>query len=82
MDRDTIDTKNTEAEYILLLSIAFHKVNRFLITWFNARKTSATVRMVGYSYSPPEVDRIWLEYNRIPIYPIFYLLKGDYSIPL
>ena len=30
-------------------------------------------------YSPPEVDRIWLwvYYNKIPIYPIFYLLKGD-----
>ena len=27
----------------------------------------------------PEVDRIWLWvfYNKIPIYPIFYLLKGD-----
>ena len=31
-------------------------------------------------YSPPEVGRIWLwvDYNKIPIYPIFYLLKGDY----
>ena len=31
-------------------------------------------------YSPPEVDRIWLRvhYNKIPIYPIFYLLQGDY----
>ena len=30
--------------------------------------------------SPPCVDRIWLwvYYNKIPIYPIFYLLKGDY----
>ena len=25
--------------------------------------------------SPPEVDRIWLW---VPMYPIFYLLKGDY----
>ena len=32
-------------------------------------------------YSPPSVDRIWLwaYYNKIPLYPIFYLLKGDYS---
>ena len=34
------------------------------------------------TYSPPQVDRIWLWvcYNKIPIYPIypiFYLLKGD-----
>ena len=30
-------------------------------------------------YSPPEVDRIWVwvNYNENPIYPIFYLLKGD-----
>ena len=29
-------------------------------------------------YSPPEVDRIWLwaYYNKIPIYPIFYLPQG------
>ena len=29
---------------------------------------------------PPEVDRIrlWVYPNKIPIYPIFYLLKGDY----
>ena len=28
-------------------------------------------------YSPPKVDRIWLwvYYNKIPIYPIFYLLN-------
>ena len=31
-------------------------------------------------YSPPEVDRIWLRvyYNKIPVYLIVYLLKGDY----
>ena len=31
-------------------------------------------------YSPPEVARIWLwvYYNKVPIYPIFYLLKGGY----
>ena len=30
-------------------------------------------------YSPPSVDIIWLwlYYNKIPIYTIFYLLKGD-----
>ena len=31
-------------------------------------------------YSPPYVGRIWLPVYvyKIPIYPIFYLLKGDY----
>ena len=28
-------------------------------------------------YSPPLVDRVW--YNKIPIYPIFYVLKEDYN---
>ena len=30
--------------------------------------------------SPPYVDRIWLwvYYKMIPLYPIFYLLVGDY----
>ena len=34
-------------------------------------------------YSPPEADRIWLwaYFNKIPIYPVFYLLKGDYEVP-
>ena len=34
----------------------------------------------NWVYSPPEVDRIWLwvYYNKIPIYRIFYLLKGGY----
>ena len=33
-------------------------------------------------YSPPEVDRIWLwvYHNGTPIYTIFYLLKGDYTL--
>ena len=33
------------------------------------------------TYSPPEVDRIllWVCYKKIPIYPIFYLLNGDYK---
>ena len=22
----------------------------------------------------------WVQYNKIPIYPIFYLLKGDYKL--
>ena len=32
------------------------------------------------TYSSPSVDRIWLWVNvkKIPIYPIFYLLKGGY----
>ena len=32
--------------------------------------------------SAPEVDGIWLwvQYNRIPIYSIFYLLKRDYMV--
>ena len=32
-------------------------------------------------YSPPSVDRIWLwvYHNKIHIYPIVYLLKGDYN---
>ena len=42
---------------------------------------AAWVLMLPY-YSPPEVDRIWLwvYYNKSPIYPIFYLLKGDYRV--
>ena len=29
-----------------------------------------------------EVDRrrLWVCYDKIPIYPIFYLLKGDYRV--
>ena len=36
--------------------------------------------MVSNGYSPPEVDRIglWVYDTKIPIYPIFYLLKGDH----
>ena len=36
----------------------------------------------GGTYRPPYVDRIWLwvDYNKIPMYPIFYLLKGDYRL--
>ena len=35
-------------------------------------------------YSPPATDRIWLwvHHLKIPIYPIFYLLKGDYMSPI
>ena len=33
-------------------------------------------------YTPPSVDGIWpwVYCNKIPIYPTFYLLKGDYRI--
>ena len=36
------------------------------------------------SLESPYVDRIWLwvYYNKIPMYPIFYLLKGDYVLGL
>ena len=36
---------------------------------------------IPWGYSPPKVDRIWLwvYYNKIPIYRIFYLPEGDYS---
>ena len=35
----------------------------------------------SFAYSPPYVDRIrpWVSYNKIPIYSIVYLLKGDYN---
>ena len=35
-----------------------------------------------FSSSPPQVDRIWLwvYYNKIPLYPIFYLHSGDYKL--
>ena len=34
------------------------------------------------TYNPASVDRIWLwvYYSKSPIYLIFYLLKGDYTI--
>ena len=38
-------------------------------------------KWVGDDYSAPQVDRLWLRvyhYHKIPIYHIFYLLKGDY----
>ena len=33
-------------------------------------------------HSPPLVDRIslWVYYSKVPIYLIFYLLKGDYYL--
>ena len=40
---------------------------------------------MGFTHNPRLVDRIWFwgYYNKIPIYPIFYLLKGDYNpLPL
>ena len=38
--------------------------------------------LVFEDHSPPQVDRIWpwVCYNKIFIYPIFYLLKGDYMV--
>ena len=43
----------------------------------NEMETTEYVGMIRV-YSPPEVDRTWLwvKYNKIPIYPIFCLLKG------
>ena len=29
-------------------------------------------------YNLPKVDRLWVYYNKIPIYPFFYLLQGDH----
>ena len=49
-----------------------------------AARTSAALAFLSAThlkvYSPPEVDRTWLwvYYNKIPRYPIFYLLKGSY----
>ena len=42
---------------------------------------TAVIICVTLAYSHPYVDRIWLwaYYNKIPIYPIFYLLKGNYN---
>ena len=39
-----------------------------------------TSKLPLMSCSPPYVDRVWLRvyYYKIPINPIFYLLKGDY----
>ena len=44
------------------------------------KSEDSAVRTRGV-YSPPSVDRIWLwvNHNKIPIYPIFYVLKGDYT---
>ena len=44
----------------------------FLNFWVPTRSLN-----VAKEYSPPQVDRIWLwvYYNKIPIYPIFYLLN-------
>ena len=40
-----------------------------------------TIKGLGFMvYSPPYVDRTWLwvVHNEIPIYPVFYVRKGDY----
>ena len=46
-------------------------------------RTCRTKRKLGLrrGYNPPQVDTINMAgvyHNKIPIYPIFYLLKGDY----
>ena len=43
--------------------------------------SSATNSMQFQASSPPSVDRkwVWVDFNTIPIHPIFYLLKGDYK---
>ena len=40
------------------------------------------LRFRGLGYSPPGADRTWLwvYYNKIPIYLIFYLLQGGYRL--
>ena len=40
-----------------------------------------SLKVQGLGLCPPLVDRIWLwvYYHKIPIYPIFYLLKGDHK---
>ena len=51
-----------------------------LVQSSEAVRVEKVVCVVFTIYSPPEVDRIWLWVydNKMPIYPIFYLLKGDY----
>ena len=41
-----------------------------------------SVERRGRCCSPPQADRIWLwvYYKQIPIYPIFYLLKGSINL--
>ena len=47
-----------------------------------AHRDSGNYYLGFRGYSPPKVDRIWLwvYYNKIHIYPIFYLLKGGYRL--
>ena len=46
---------------------------------YRATPTECTPKEI---YRPPQVNRIWLwvYYNKIPIYPIFYLHTGDYKM--
>ena len=37
-----------------------------------------TLRNVGFSPSSVIRIRLWVYYDKIPICPIFYLLKGEY----
>ena len=45
------------------------------------KPTCGSAEYLAKAYSPPQVDRIWLwiDYNRIPTYSIFYLLTGHYN---
>ena len=46
----------------------------------NSELGLSALDLVLRGYSRPEVDRIWLWVydDKLPIYPIFYLLKRDY----
>ena len=48
-----------------------------------SRSTWTMDALPFWRHSPPQVGRIWLwvYYNKVPIYYIFYILKGD-DIPL
>ena len=44
---------------------------------------TTTMGYIGFRvYSPPEIERIWLwvYYNEITTYPMFYLFKEDYRV--
>ena len=48
----------------------------------NGKETGNNHIKIGciyWGYRHPEVDRygLWVYYKEVPIYPIFYLLKGD-----
>ena len=68
---------------VLLISIGLSQINGTLHLkddWRVKETLMSGVEIGDNSgYGPPYVDRIWLGayYNKIPIYPIFYLLKRD-----